>query len=317
MISDLQQAKNLRILVLDACRSNPLADELRRAIGTTRAIPLQRGLARIDRQEGMIVSYATQAGSTAEDGSGRNSPYTTAFLKDIDTQEEIGTIFRRIGADVYQATNHEQLPELSLSMIGEYYLRDKPMPAVATSPSGPSDTAAQDFTAAQSIDTVGAWDAFLARHPDGYYATLANARKVELAAKIASLGSSPPPSSPIPMSPIDAGQLDALTRSGCWIASFDAGAKFTICFFSSGRATMTNYARTFAGPWSTCKSSGVYARQGSSAALTFPPNSGKCSNRARTPGATIECHLAVDTIGCEGIMTFNGGKTQRIAGSFR
>ncbi|HUD86050.1 MAG TPA: caspase family protein, partial [Xanthobacteraceae bacterium] len=44
IVADLQQARKLRILVLDSCRDNPLADELRRSIGATRAIPLQRGL---------------------------------------------------------------------------------------------------------------------------------------------------------------------------------------------------------------------------------------------------------------------------------
>ena len=40
MIADLQQAKNLRILVLDSCRDNPLAEQLKRSIGKTRAFPL-------------------------------------------------------------------------------------------------------------------------------------------------------------------------------------------------------------------------------------------------------------------------------------
>lgn len=131
MVADLQQAKNLRILVLDSCRDNPLADELKRSIGTTRAIPLQRGLAKIDSAQGMIVAYATQAGRTAEDGNGRNSPYTTAFLKNIEAQEEIGTIFRRVSADVYETTKHQQLPELSLSLIGEFYLKGKLQVALA------------------------------------------------------------------------------------------------------------------------------------------------------------------------------------------
>jgi uncharacterized caspase-like protein len=125
VVSDLQQAKNLRILVLDSCRDNPLADRLKRSIGTTRSLPLQRGLARIDSAQGMIVAYATQAGRTAEDGDGRNSPYTAAFLRNIEAREEIGTIFRRISADVYEKTKHEQVPELSLSLIGEFYLRGK------------------------------------------------------------------------------------------------------------------------------------------------------------------------------------------------
>jgi uncharacterized caspase-like protein len=46
MVQDLQQAKNLRILVVDACRDNPLAEQLKRSLGTTRALPLQRGLPR-------------------------------------------------------------------------------------------------------------------------------------------------------------------------------------------------------------------------------------------------------------------------------
>ncbi|WFU43595.1 caspase family protein [Bradyrhizobium sp. CB82] len=125
IVADLQQAKNLRILVLDACRDNPFANELRRSLGTSRAVPLQRGLAKLDNAQGMIVAYATQAGQTAEDGDGRNSPYTTAFLENIKAREEIGTIFRRISSDVYETTKHSQLPELSLSIIGEFYLHGK------------------------------------------------------------------------------------------------------------------------------------------------------------------------------------------------
>jgi uncharacterized caspase-like protein len=90
VVADLQQAKNLRILVLDSCRDNPLADDLKRSIGLTRAASMQRGLARIDSPQGMIVAYATQAGRTAADGAGRNSPYTEAFLRHIEAPDEIG-----------------------------------------------------------------------------------------------------------------------------------------------------------------------------------------------------------------------------------
>jgi uncharacterized caspase-like protein len=58
ILADLQQAKNLRILVLDACRDNPFADQLKRSIGLTRAANLERGLARIDTPEGMIVAFS-------------------------------------------------------------------------------------------------------------------------------------------------------------------------------------------------------------------------------------------------------------------
>ena len=136
VVADLQQAKNLRILVLDACRDNPFTEALKRSIGRTRGASLGNGLAKIDSPQGMIVAYATQAGRTAEDGSGRNSPYTSAFLKNIETPEEIGTVFRRISADVYDATRRTQLPELSLSLIGEFYLKGRTSTALpaATKP---------------------------------------------------------------------------------------------------------------------------------------------------------------------------------------
>ena len=78
IVADLRQAKNLRILVLDACRDNPLADELSRSMEASRGLSVDRGLARIIPPSGMIISYATQAGRTAADGRGRNSPYTMA-----------------------------------------------------------------------------------------------------------------------------------------------------------------------------------------------------------------------------------------------
>ena len=36
IVDDLQQAKTLRVLILDSCRDNPLADELKRALGSSR-----------------------------------------------------------------------------------------------------------------------------------------------------------------------------------------------------------------------------------------------------------------------------------------
>jgi hypothetical protein len=140
IVADLRQAKNLRILVLDACRDNPFANELRRSLGANRAVPLQRGLAKLDNAQGLLVAYATQAGETAEDGDGRNSPYTAAFLENIKAPEEIGTIFRRISSDVYETTGHSQLPELSLSIIGEFYLHGKVEISSAPQQSGLSRT---------------------------------------------------------------------------------------------------------------------------------------------------------------------------------
>lgn len=201
IVSDLQQAKNLRILVLDSCRDNPLAEELKRSIGMTRALPLQRGLAKIDSPQGMIVAYATQAGRTADDGGGRNSPYTAAFLKHIDEKEEIGSIFRRVSADVYETTKHEQLPELSLSLIGEFYLRGKvelgtsptTSPATSSVTSDGCSTSESHWRSTEAIGTTEAYLDHLARFPTCTFAGLAKVRIEGLKNKLAAMTPPVPP----------------------------------------------------------------------------------------------------------------------------
>jgi serine protease Do len=159
IVGDLQQAKNLRILVLDACRDNPLAEQLKRSIGRTRAVSIGRGLAKIDSPQGMIVAYATQSGQVAEDGRGSNSPFTSAFLKHIETPEEIGRIFRRITADVYETTKRTQLPELSLSLIGDFYLKTPPQPAAPPVVSAPPPVAPSPPKVLASRPPAGSDDA--------------------------------------------------------------------------------------------------------------------------------------------------------------
>jgi general L-amino acid transport system substrate-binding protein len=205
VVADLQQATNVRILVLDSCRDNPLAEDLKRSIGLTRAASLQRGLARIDAPQGMIVAYATQAGRTAADGAARNSPYTAAFLKHIETQEEIGAIFRRISADVYESTKRAQLPELSLSLIGEFYLRGKAIAASAPVVTPGTAEAAQAWAAVRDTTSAAVLDDFIRRYGDTIYGTLAQARLEELkkaqTALLAQPSTSPPPAPPPPALP--------------------------------------------------------------------------------------------------------------------
>lgn len=192
IVADLQRARSLRILVLDSCRSNPLADTLK--LSSSRGAFFPRGLAKVDAQ-GMIVSYATQAGQTADDGEGPDSPYTEAFLRHIEQPEEIGTIFRDISDDVYETTGREhlngsaQLPELSLSLVGKYYLNGKPAVAGAGDPCA---AAADHWHSTEAIGTVAAYEDHIARFPSCSFASLARDRIASL--RVASLS----PASPLP-----------------------------------------------------------------------------------------------------------------------
>ena len=197
IVADLQQAKNLRILVLDACRDNPLADDLRRSLGLTRAASLQRGLARIDAPHGMLVAYATQAGHTAADGTERNSPYTAAFLRHIEVPDEIGVVFRRISADVYEATKHSQLPELSLSIVGEFHLvtvTTLTSPPLRAPPEPQTDAASQAWLAIKDTTSIAILEEFRRQYPGSVYARFANARIEEF--KRAQVAVVAPPAAP-------------------------------------------------------------------------------------------------------------------------
>ena len=124
VIADLARAKSVRIVMLDACRDNPLADKLRSILPVSRSGEVTRGLARLDKAQGIITAFATQAGKVARDGvsGARNSPFTSAFLKHAPTRGiEVATMFRRVSGEVNQSTKGEQLPELSISMLGEFY----------------------------------------------------------------------------------------------------------------------------------------------------------------------------------------------------
>lgn len=138
----------------------------------------------------MIVAYATQAGRTAEDGSGRNSPYTTAFLKHIQAEEEIGTVFRRIGAEVYDDTGHAQLPELSLSLIGEFYLPGKPPATPVVAPDSqsvqtdPCASAEAHWKSADMIGTKAGFEDHLSRFTNCAFAGLARAKLAGLTPRL-------------------------------------------------------------------------------------------------------------------------------------
>lgn len=124
----LDGAAGVKIMILDACRNNPAADIFKRKLagGGARALTATRGLARVDRAQGIVVAYATSADAVAMDGQGRNSPYTQALLKRLrEPGLEIEMMFRRIAADVNTQTGGRQRPETYVSLINEYYLNQK------------------------------------------------------------------------------------------------------------------------------------------------------------------------------------------------
>jgi len=103
-----------RLVFLDACRDNPLSRSL---MASRSAVSV--GLAPVNTTSGTLVAYATKDGSTAEDGGGRNSPYTTALLQHLDAEEDIAVVLRRVRQAVLKATSNRQEPWEYGSLVGD------------------------------------------------------------------------------------------------------------------------------------------------------------------------------------------------------
>lgn len=103
-----------RIFMLDACRNNPFP-----ALSGA-----GHGLAIVDTKAGApgsFISYSTSPGAEAEDGSGADSPYTTAALT-VAKQPNIPIeeVFKRIRIAVAQSTDGRQIPWESSSLTTDF-----------------------------------------------------------------------------------------------------------------------------------------------------------------------------------------------------
>ncbi|MCY4097612.1 MAG: SUMF1/EgtB/PvdO family nonheme iron enzyme [Rhodospirillales bacterium] len=119
------EGASLRVVILDACRNNPLASSMQR---TSRRRNVSRGsFGALDESllgDETLVAYAAAAGTTADDGAGRNSPYTAALLAHLEEPLEIGLLFREVRARVLEATGGRQRPHEYASLLAVHYLRD-------------------------------------------------------------------------------------------------------------------------------------------------------------------------------------------------
>ncbi len=112
---EARQGNRINIVILDACRDNPL---LLRTKSTG-----NKGLAAMQVSTGALIAYAAAAGRTAEDGAGDHSPYTESLIKHIQTPGiEIEDVFKAVGRDVLQATNGKQSPARYSNLNHDYYL---------------------------------------------------------------------------------------------------------------------------------------------------------------------------------------------------
>ena len=168
VLEKMEAAKNpLNIVILDACRNNPLARGSRSA--TT-------GLAQMDAPSGSIVAFATAPGAEAADGAGANGMYTGHLLRNMVTPGlKVEEVFKRTRVAVKQDSSGRQIPWESTSLEGDFYF---------TSPTGGVSPPLADSAAVENelwslisqSNSPSAYRAYVEKYPNGRYAQQAQAK---------------------------------------------------------------------------------------------------------------------------------------------
>ena len=184
LIEDSGRAGKLALVILDACRDNPLTRSLTLR---DRGLAVGRGLARIQYQPpNMLIAYATAEGATAVDGTGRNSPFTSALVEHLPTPGlEIGLALRKVRDTVIGSTGGKQQPYTYGSLGGEefYFVAREPVtlpspPTMASLTYGGRDREA--FDAIEDSKRARDFEIFVERFPDSTLVPFALDRLTEL-----------------------------------------------------------------------------------------------------------------------------------------
>ncbi|MCR9281290.1 MAG: caspase family protein [Rhodobacteraceae bacterium] len=191
-------ARSLNVIILDACRDDPFLRKIRSASGRSRST-FKAGLASIEPDTNTVIGFAAKEGTTASDGAGRNSPYTSALLNHIATPGlDVGQMFRIIRDEVLKETGREQEPFLYGSLsAGTVTLHPNdtavaPLPVSTSSDTKPSVPAmgrsAEDakiaWEAVRDSDVVSDFDVIISAYAGTIYEQLAMGRKKQLLAAL-------------------------------------------------------------------------------------------------------------------------------------
>ena len=183
ILAVIEPAKQLRLVILDACRDNPFAKTMKRTTGSR---SIGRGLAKVEpTSPNTLIAFASKAGSTASDGDSKNSPFTSALLKHIAIPGlDLRKAFGFVRDDVLKNTGNRQEPYVYGSLGGGDVSLVPAKPAVTTSaPANLNAEMRRNYEFAQQIGTRSIWLSFLNTYPDGFYADLAKGQLDKIASE--------------------------------------------------------------------------------------------------------------------------------------
>jgi uncharacterized protein len=168
----------LSMMILDACRDNPLPKRKRSATRGLAVVRVSPGAS------GSAILYSAGPGQTAEDGDrGANGVFTEALLEVLGRPSlNLGQVFKETAKLVALQTNNRQKPWMNNSFTGDFYFNGRVSTASQTKNSmpPPSSSIVSDQKVEmmfwQSIkDSARSkdYEAYLAQFPHGVFAGLA------------------------------------------------------------------------------------------------------------------------------------------------
>jgi hypothetical protein len=175
VLKQMEREAKTSLVLLDACRDNPLAKNLARSMGT-RSVQVRQGLAEVKTGVGTLIGFSTQPGNTAVDGKSRNSPYAGALLKHIEEPgKDISAILVSVRNDVLKATDGHQVPWEHTSLTGEVFFKPEPSgaPPAAAVPNYDKEMEIAFWNAVKDSKSPAILQTYLDRFPDGTFAGLA------------------------------------------------------------------------------------------------------------------------------------------------
>ena len=109
IVSSVDGAKQLGLVILDACRDNPFISKMKRP-RTAAMRAVTAGLALVEpTARNTLIAYAAKAGFAAEDGDREHSPFTESLLKHLfEPGRDIRFAFGYIRDEVYDSTGRRQ-----------------------------------------------------------------------------------------------------------------------------------------------------------------------------------------------------------------
>jgi uncharacterized caspase-like protein len=156
---------DMNIVILDACRDNPLPRT--RGVG--------RGLARMDAPSGTFIAYAAGPGQVADDGGkGGNGVFTAEMINAMaEPNVPLEQIFKKVIAGVRADTHGRQEPWSEASLQGNFYFHIENTAAASKSGIDPKQVELEFWGSIKSSRDPADYHSYLERYPQGEFAALA------------------------------------------------------------------------------------------------------------------------------------------------